>query len=108
MSAVLVRCDRRRRPLAPVPDEVAEALTGLLAGHTDERAAMVARRFLDELRIGGQWLMCTCRDGKHPPMLFPCRRSDSGTLFVRREVGVAHARTASGIASPSTANRPTR
>ena len=24
-------------------------------------------------------------------MLFPCRRSDSGTLFVRREVGVAHA-----------------
>ena len=66
-------------------------MSELLAGQADEGAATVARRFLDELRVGEHWLMCTCPDGEDRPMLFPCRRSDSGTLYLRREVGVAHA-----------------
>ena len=109
MSAVLVRCDRRRRPLAPVPDQVAEALTGLLAGHADERAAMVARRFLDELRVGGQWLMCTCRRRRAPADAVPVStlRQRHPVRAPRRSAWPTR-RTASGIALPSTPNRPTR
>jgi hypothetical protein len=86
----LIRCDHRRRSLGTVPDPLSRALAELLERGSVGGEVASARAFLDELKAGGHWLMCTCRGGGGEPMLFPCRRTDSGTLFLRRQVGVAH------------------
>jgi hypothetical protein len=89
---MLQRCDRHRRPIEPVPTPVSRALAEIFAAEhgrirTDDDLGVA---YLDRLRARREWLTCGCReDGEHP-MLFPCRRSVSGTVFLRREVGVEH------------------
>jgi hypothetical protein len=101
---MLVRCDRHRRPLEPVPGHVNQALVELLGGSREftEVSAAAGRAFLDELRVGHHWLMCTCRVDGDAPMLFPCRRTDSGALFLRREVGAPHDASCPWAATDST------
>ena len=90
---MLQRCDRHRHPIAPVTVAVSRTLAELFVVHHGVAPTGVADglAYLDRLRTRHEWLMCECRpDGDQRPMLFPCRRTDNGTLFLRREIGVEH------------------
>ena len=78
----------------------------LLAGHAARATRRRSFAFLDELRDGGHWLMCTCRQaGEHRPMLFPVPPATAAPCSCAARSAWSTPRTACGIACPSTPRR---